>query len=404
MERIRSRVDPPVTTLNKRDCWDASSHNYETCNPPTSSYTPHLEWIRDEGGKRRWVGGRMAYKAVDHVTYTADFGGSGTWYYWSGISCRNDLNWITSRCMLPISPSSVDMADWTWSTIKSKLASPASYYARHWDRCKPTMTTRANLFVFLYELRDIKRMFEIIPKRHLRSKRGYGFKDWRSALEYANGQHLNYAFGWRPFLSDVKNFRKALSSWRDRLDRFIRNQDKDLSRRASTDVQVDDTSYHVSSDNLYELKLVISAGCVYSSSFQFRYTVPNYGDTELVLRALADAFGLNPSLANIWAVIPFSFVVDWFVGVGKYLDRTTTTDWLEPDLVMLQACSSRWSKGTATHYVRLKPSGAWVNSGTFNFEHYVRTTESPAHTMIELGDLTADKIRLLASLGAQRLL
>lgn len=34
-----------------------------------------------------------------------------------------------------------------------------------------------------------------------------------------------------------------------------------------------------------------------------------------------ESLGLNPSAANIWDLIPFSFVVDWFTGIGSILSR-----------------------------------------------------------------------------------
>jgi hypothetical protein len=34
-----------------------------------------------------------------------------------------------------------------------------------------------------------------------------------------------------------------------------------------------------------------------------------------------EKLGLNPSAANIWDLIPFSFVVDWFTGIGSLLSR-----------------------------------------------------------------------------------
>jgi len=40
----------------------------------------------------------------------------------------------------------------------------------------------------------------------------------------------------------------------------------------------------------------------------------------VVFNAL-ESLGLNPSAANLWDLIPFSFVVDWFLPIGSVLSR-----------------------------------------------------------------------------------
>lgn len=267
------------------------------------------------------------------------------------------------------------------------------------NRVKPTMNSRANLAVFLYELRDIKRMFELLPKKHLLDKRGKRFKDWRSALKYANGQHLNYAFGWRPFLNDVKNTFRGLSTFEERLSKFVNQANTDLRRHASD--QSESSGSYVWNGGAWEATLSWSFTAKHTSTFWMNYSVPNYSERELRVRAYLDTLGLQINLANIWAVIPWSFVVDWFVGVGKYLDAYSV-DWLEPWINLLQASSSVKCEGTANVTLRYTGySNPPLKVGDFQFKAYHRRLGTPGNEVL-FGDLNPDKIRLLASLVVQQ--
>lgn len=266
------------------------------------------------------------------------------------------------------------------------------------NRVKPSMTGRANLAVFLYELRDVKRMFEIIPKKHLRSKRGFGFKDWRSALSYANGQHLNYAFGWRPFLSDVKAVWKGLNTFEARLSKFVNMANRDLVLKASDSGEDSGTKVW---EGFPRAVLQYTHTYTHHSKFCLSYSVPEYSDRELRTRAMLDTLGLHVNAANVWAVLPWSFVVDWFADVGGYLDEYSE-DWLSPALVLSSAMSSvsNVSKGTITLQYG---SGAPTQVASVECETYRRRLGFPLNEVM-LGDLNSDKIRLLASLVGSRLL
>jgi hypothetical protein len=69
---------------------------------------------------------------------------------------------------------------------------------------------------------------------------------------------------------------------------------------------------------------------------------------DFLYKSLNDAGVLNPAMTT-WESIPFSFVADWFVGVGDYLNASAA----------LSLYSLRG--GTATH------RHTWRNTGTYTF-------------------------------------
>lgn len=50
-----------------------------------------------------------------------------------------------------------------------------------------------------------------------------------------------------------------------------------------------------------------------------------------------EKMGLDPSTANLWDLVPYSFVVDWFIKVGPALDRLSQYD----SAVLIRDCKSR---------------------------------------------------------------
>lgn len=286
-----------------------------------------------------------------------------------------------------------------------------------WDSIMPTMQTRANLFVFLAELRDVVRMFKLIPIKHLRvrSRLAKGLKefssydkpvkDWRSALKYGNDLHLNYNFGWKPFLRDVINTFEGVSSFDGRLQKFVARQNMDLSRKRSTQPTTTPlnktwTLY----DPHWRAEITGEVESRYSCFARYAYVIPQMSEGELRWRSMLDTLGLRASPKNIWAIIPWSFVIDWFVNVSNALD-TLDDGWVRPEISVSEAYFS-WSwKYSAT--LRLYPQSGWTGAGSKVADivgtRYLRTLGVPDFT-VKTPDLDADKIRLLASLVGSKVL
>jgi len=168
-------------------------------------------------------------------------------------------------------------------------------------------------------------------------------------LRYGNNQHLNYNFGWKPFLKDVKNTFKAVSSYEKRLAAFVSEADRDLQRHSKGSPK---SGRYVNAwtcfwDSNWRATITVDYEAVTAAGFRFRYSVPNYSAEELFWRGYADSLGLNVTPANVWAVIPWSFVVDWFVNVGKGLD-TYSSDWVEPEVQLFDAYYSQRCKYSGT--------------------------------------------------------
>lgn len=357
--------------------------------------TPQNGCIIDDASKRR------TYKQVDHTKWTAKPSYTSWVAYrpsYYGVVCPIvNLTW---HCFA--FPPLTDVGSYAASQGLALCPDPfASHYDR-WMKVKPTMATRTSLSVFLAELRDVKSMFSLLPKRHIKGCSSW--KDVRETLRYTNGLHLNYNFGWKPFLADIVNVRKAYNSYEERLYKFMARSRTELRQRVRDTGTVDSTTV-LSALNGYKVKKIVKGSYTLTSNFAYTYEVP-YSGTALRARAWLDSLGLNVDPATFWQLLPYSFVIDWVVDVSGTLNQFSS-DWSEPYLNWIMAGTSVKYNGEVsiqtwdTYWNSSEVYGEAV-SGTFSA--YRRRLGYPRFTTAISTELDADKIRLMSSLLASRAL
>lgn len=273
---------------------------------------------------------------------------------------------------------------------------PSYRHYERWLKAKPSMSTRANMAVFLAELRDIKRMWDVIPKVH------FGVPNWQSFLKWVNSQHLSWNFGWKPFIRDIEAACGGLRTFEPRLKQFIKEQNEVMVKHETeTSAQGGVLEDWRSATPEYYKRVRGFLKTRFVSTFKFVYTLPPYDWETLRWRAFLDTLGLAATPSNVWALLPWSFVVDWFVNLGSYMS-TYSQDWIEPYLTMIQCCSSVKSTSTIVMDFQWRFGGEtreFLNCCTHRKTHYKRQVGYPSYLYSHPSDLSADKIRLLASLG-----
>lgn len=284
------------------------------------------------------------------------------------------------------------------------MPSPTGVFYDHWVKAKPSMASRANLAVFLGEIRDIKRMFDILPGKY------FHLKDWRELIRYGNSQHLNWNFGWAPFFREVKNVMKGLAEFEKRLNRFLREAGESLIKHVADDGTSGayTGSWIVLSPYYGKRRWKFNWTNTFKSTFQFSYSLPPMDYQTLRWRAYLDTLGLHASIANLWALVPWSFVVDWFVNVGRLLDQFTD-DWISPWITFCQGCiSQKFVVDGGLEWEYQHPSLQYPpfmeRIVEFSLSYYKRSVGVPSYAWSDTDALNADKIRLLASLAISRIL
>jgi hypothetical protein len=187
--------------------------------------------------------------------------------------------------------------------------SPQADFDLAWVKMQPDLTALSVPNFFL-ELDDVGKLFKL----------------WKRNLSLAKnvaGAHLNYKFGWAPTLGDIRSMVGVIQGVMDKLKAFedaVNTRSKGHLQVSKEVVAKDGTfNYGGNSSNPCEWSGIVtrvkSAGCVYRID-----PFPVTGHYERILRVYLDALGfeLNPRI--LWEATPFTFVLDWFFGIGSWLD------------------------------------------------------------------------------------
>jgi len=122
---------------------------------------------------------------------------------------------------------------------------------------------------------------------------------------------LEYRYGWKPLMLDVKDFSSALGTERFPNKVLRSSSASNSSFRKDWNGRVYDGSYsRVLADLHVEYDSRVKAGV------RYRIHDPDAASFE----NLAFGLSLNHLPSTLWELVPYSFVVDWFVNVGDWLN------------------------------------------------------------------------------------
>lgn len=203
--------------------------------------------------------------------------------------------------------------------------------------------------MFTTAVRDIAHQFHNFKgSRAARGRKRRSVQDW----------WLEYRYGWTPTLLDLSGTIEWLDS-RDRasMDRYvIRSKVRRTSETPVTKGAWIDT--YVGS--------VTSTPCRWRETTSLRHGVLGSYFAQVTndgYRSLSQC-GIDNPLAVAWELVPYSFVVDWFFGVGDYLNNSQ---------VFFSGLS--YKAGTETFWTSLVSEREYVSSvGTYGTSQDVECT------------------------------
>lgn len=124
---------------------------------------------------------------------------------------------------------------------------------------------------------------------------------------------LEYSYGWKPLLSDVYSHAEAAASMMVDKQGVVREVKASAKSNRVVDVPYGAISFsgvdRVTSERRVRLAI--------------KYSIPDGQISPLV------AFGLTNPLTVAWEIVPFSFVVDWFLPIGNYLQSLSAYQGLQ---------------------------------------------------------------------------
>lgn len=294
-----------------------------------------------------------------------------------------------------------------WGDCSKGELSASNYYfrdlhARAYDSMWPGIRSEVSILNALYELKDFKRLLPFlnrlstsIPSIIVRFKRKWSSASSRATLRellrLTSEGYLTSEFAIRPLLSDLTGLFKAMESARRQLKKLIDDEGKVRRRYFVANVpdffETFDVNETVALAQTYsgtKIRCIHSEGAdgppVFRSRLEYSFSLPGHVRAHAELLALLDVLGVNLNPQIIWNALPWSFVVDWVIGVNRWLSNFKTPN-VAPVVYVRKFC---WSI-KATRDVQCKvhwsvggPAGSGeLTCRSTTERYYFRTYDRP---------------------------
>jgi hypothetical protein len=169
----------------------------------------------------------------------------------------------------------------------------------------------------------------------------------KSFVSYVGGQYLNYQFGWKTFVRDIKTLHTITQAIEDRMRAAsslvqhggLRSKVELDSWSAKLDfenVAFNSTwAAYINGNTHHRTSVKVWGTCRWSPTLE--YVIPLDGITNFN-RQCTIAFDLGDiDAATAWQMIPFSWLVDYFVKVGDSLQAIADSQYVKPhDLCIMR--------------------------------------------------------------------
>jgi hypothetical protein len=212
--------------------------------------------------------------------------------------------------------------------------------------------------------------------------------------------HLNWVFGWKPLLQDLKTLASITTAVEARIREFNSLLERGgISRRKH--LQSSGDSFPPSIQSVFSNSMVeIHADVSYSFKTKVWGSVrwvPDRLDTVEIEKltqfnkALLIALDLQvPDASTLWEAVPWTWLVDYFVNVGDVLQAIEASDLVIPT----EICLMRHRTVTTTSH----PKGGGV-SNQFDLKVYSGTAGKVVHDIKLRNVVSADDVGDLLSFG-----
>lgn len=202
--------------------------------------------------------------------------------------------------------------------------------------------------------RPMKGAIDLVA-RMAKSKQRHLGKTAASAQRATANTWLEYRYGWKPLLMDADTIVGGAT-------KMAASHKKRLVARASESQELNSTK-SFSADGGGTTWLKASGSCTLRNSVQAHagclYEVVNRTTSEQLLAF----FGLRPRdvPATLWEITPYSFVVDWFVNVGPWIQAITPVPGINVLGTWVTVKNMKTITATCSSF-QLLADGAWRNA------------------------------------------
>lgn len=271
-----------------------------------------------------------------------------------------------------------------------------------------------NGFAALYE--GIKDTPELLHQRFVNPK---------NPLASIGNYWLALKFGWEPLLKDIRDFVVSHYNCRKYLDQLLRDNGKPVRRTAKLPSVVND--FGVSTFNGYgyiEQSFVTQAyasepvgtfhwtqgyDCWLTGTYRF-WLPEGPRDWRWEANMLAKIFGAYPTPSQVYKVIPWSWLVDWFTSAGDAVDNMFGSIAERSATDFCYTMCKAWYQRDASVEAQFWTSNSFDStpttvhaSSTMRTETKFRMQSTPFGFGMKMSDLSSMQLSILGALGLSRI-
>lgn len=287
--------------------------------------------------------------------------------------CRNTRAWAINsvvdafHSLAANRPATYLITDEQWN----------SYASDAMESMKPSLTSNNSLVNFLIELKDFKALGGSLLALYKKIRHGdiasgakeaerslmemFGQRPWnnsrpRGLSKRYSDAWLQWRLAWLPFVSDIEKLMSGIQSFERDVRQFVNREGKRQQRYWGRSVPSQFSASVLAvgqyvppelryMNNLYTnwswvIEERLSADPRFNATMRYRYLLNDRLRSEAgTLNGFLDRLGVNGNPAILWNAIPFTFVVDWFVNVGGYLNKLRVNN-IQPVTEISDFCSS----------------------------------------------------------------
>lgn len=133
------------------------------------------------------------------------------------------------------------------------------------------------------------------------------------------GEYLGYRYGLRPFISDLKEVSALSGRLEDRLSRDFSKPRTIKSRRTASNTSTGRYTSGSSTNGGFDTKSIFTRE-IERTEFAQVSKNPSWESQSLATHFL-DTFHVRDVASVAWELVPYSFVVDWFLPIGDIIDN-----------------------------------------------------------------------------------
>jgi hypothetical protein len=218
---------------------------------------------------------------------------------------------------------------WNFSAPDLTFASAA---AEAYLTMKPSLSSGFSLSNFIIELAELKILLKLWSKGRSIVEQ---FLSQSRTKQGAQG-FLTWNFGVKLFIRDCITMYEKCTDMEKTLNAYKAKQGRSMTSHWKYTEPDERREYNAASGRYVSQ---INRKREYHATMRYTYVVPRIDQEYAKLRGLGDVLGLKANLSVVWEAIPFSFVVDWFMGVGNYL-QALETDYLDSVVTIQDFCVS----------------------------------------------------------------